>query len=194
MSTSDEVDACLRLYENTIHSVSLLACTSSYPSPDSCLNLSSISYFINKYPRINVGYSDHSVGTNASYVSISKGAAVIELHFTDDTRIPGPDQLVSKNTSDFLAIKDFHSFYISANGYDIKSTYPAEFFTWKTQRKSLYALKDISAGEEITYLNTSLKSPPLGISPVILENRQIFAKIPIPQGSPITEYYINSDD
>ena len=140
-----------------------------------------------------MGYSDHSVGTNASFVSISKGATVIELHFTDDTRIPGPDQLISKNIDDFKAIINFHSFYLSANGSEVKAMHPAEYFTWKTQRKSLYALKDILAGEEITYFNTSLKSPPLGVSPVILETRKIFAKSTILQGTPITENYIASD-
>ncbi len=194
MSTSEEVDACLNIYKDTSHSVSLLACTSSYPSPDSSLNLSSISHFISKYPDIKVGYSDHSVGTNASFVSISKGATVIELHFTDDTRIPGPDQLISKNIDDFNAILEFHDFYLSANGWDHKAIHPAEYFTWKTQRKSLYALQDIAAGDEITYSNTSLKSPPLGISPVILESQPIFARIPIPQGSPITEYFLSCDE
>ena len=43
MSTSDEVDACLNIYKDTSHHVKLLACTSSYPSPDSTLNLN-ISY------------------------------------------------------------------------------------------------------------------------------------------------------
>ena len=117
-----------------------------------------------QYPDIPIGFSDHSSGTNASYLAISKGAQVIELHFTDDVRIPGPDQLISKVPLDFKSIRDFFNFTCNANGLKHKKVNPAEYFTWKTQRKSLYASKNISQGEQITYTNTSLKSPPLGIS------------------------------
>lgn len=190
MSTSQEVDACFNIYKNTIHNISLLACTSSYPSPDSSLNLSSISYYRGKYPDIDVGYSDHSSGTNASHVAILKGSNVIELHYTDNTRIPGPDQLISKVVDDFSSIRNFYNFFLKANGSDKKVVSPAEYFTWKTQRKSLYALSNILQGEEISYLNTTLKSPPLGISPLILEENKVVAKNFISKGSPITDYYL----
>ena len=128
------------------HDIKLLACTSSYPSPDSSLNLSCISYYSDKYPDVDVGYSDHSAGVNASYVSILKGAQVIELHFTDNTRTSGPDQLISKVVDDFSKIRSFFNFAHTANGTHQKVLQTAEYFTWKTQRKSLYACRDISRG------------------------------------------------
>ena len=192
MSTSEEVDACINIYRQTSHVIQLLACTSSYPSPDSSLNLSCISYYADKYPHIDVGYSDHSAGINASYLSILKGAQVIELHFTDNTRISGPDQLISKIVDDFSKIRSFFHFALAANGSNQKLLQTAEYFTWKTQRKSLYASRDISKGERITYDNTSLSSPPLGISPVRLENESIYANSSISQGSPITDYLVSN--
>ena len=191
MSSRSEVNSCINIYNGTNHRISIFACTSSYPAPDSSLNLSSISYFIDKYPQIDVGYSDHSAGINASLVSIVKGAKVIELHFTDNTRIPGPDQLISKVVDDFASIRSFFEFYFSANGTEDKILNPAEYFTWRSQRKSLYASVDIYEGQEITYQNTSLKSPPLGISPVRLETNKLIATSFISKGMPITDYFFS---
>ena len=112
MSTSEEVDACCNIYSTSNHTLTIMACTSSYPSPDSSLNLSTITYFISKFPDLHIGYSDHSAGISASQVAILKGATAIELHFTDDTRIPGPDQLISKVPDDFTSIRKFHVFIL----------------------------------------------------------------------------------
>ena len=190
MSTSEEVDACCNIYSVLIILLQLWLAHQVILSR-LFLNLSTITYFISKFPDLRIGYSDHSAGISASQVAILKGATAIELHFTDDTRIPGPDQLISKVPDDFTSIRKFHDFYTKANGSQQKVLNPAEYFTWKTQRKSLYALSDIAKGDEISYQNTLLKSPPLGISPVVLETNKVFANSFIPKGAPITEFYLN---
>ena len=42
--------------------------------------------------NINVGYSDHSLGLQASFTAVALGATVIEKHFTINKRLSGPDQ------------------------------------------------------------------------------------------------------
>lgn len=50
-----------------------------------------------------VGFSDHTVGIEASLVAIGRGARVIEKHFTLNKGLPGPDHVCSA-TPDELAL------------------------------------------------------------------------------------------
>jgi N,N'-diacetyllegionaminate synthase len=70
--------------------LALLHCVSSYPVPNEQANLASISYLKKIFPKVVVGYSDHTIGINAAILSVIAGARIIEKHFTLD-----------KNYSDF---------------------------------------------------------------------------------------------
>lgn len=58
----------------------LLHCVSLYPTPPEKANLCRIHWL--KQFTDNVGYSDHTLGTEASKIAISMGACCIEKHFT----------------------------------------------------------------------------------------------------------------
>ena len=62
--------------------LSLLQCTSMYPIPDEEANLSVIPLLREEFGT-TVGYSDHTVGSEAAEVAVAMGAEVLELHFTD---------------------------------------------------------------------------------------------------------------
>jgi sialic acid synthase SpsE len=63
-----------------------LFCISKYPTELEDFNFSNID-FNNKYS----GFSDHSIGIVASCVAMSRGAQIIEKHFTLDKKMEGPD-------------------------------------------------------------------------------------------------------
>ena len=67
-----------------------LHCVSSYPVIKNEANLLAVNSLKRKFPNIQVGYSDHCEGIQASILAVAFGARVIEKHFTDD-----------KNYSDF---------------------------------------------------------------------------------------------
>lgn len=75
-------------------SLVLLQCTSIYPAPDEALNLAAISALRDTFAT-PVGFSDHSVGTFASALSVAAGAVVIEKHFSFDTGRDGFDHKLS---------------------------------------------------------------------------------------------------
>jgi len=77
--------------------VSLLQCTSVYPTPFEEVNLSTIAWLKNKY-NIPVGFSDHSIGDDAIFLSISAGASLIEKHFSLDNQREGFDHKISLNS------------------------------------------------------------------------------------------------
>ena len=62
---------------------------SDYPAKDLEANLLSIKFLKEKY-KINVGYSDHTLGIEACIAATALGAQIIEKHFT-----------INKNYSNF---------------------------------------------------------------------------------------------
>lgn len=62
--------------------LSVLQCTSMYPIDFSDANLAVIKSLM-EISGITVGYSDHTVGSDALFASVIMGAKVLEFHFTD---------------------------------------------------------------------------------------------------------------
>ena len=60
-----------------------LHCVSDYPVKNNEANLLSIEY-LKKTLNGNIGYSDHTLGTEAAIVATAYGAKIIEKHFTID--------------------------------------------------------------------------------------------------------------
>tara|TARA_Y100000389_G_scaffold203357_1_gene251539 strand:- start:1807 stop:2808 length:1002 start_codon:yes stop_codon:yes gene_type:complete len=80
-----------RIYKNSSKiNLAFLHCVSSYPVPNEEASLASIFYLKKKFPRIVIGYSDHTLGIDAAVWSVIAGARIVEKHFTLD-----------KNYSDF---------------------------------------------------------------------------------------------
>ena len=76
-------------FQNFKKRISLLHCVTSYPVSYENANLNSITYLKNEY-KCTIGYSDHTIGPEASLAAVSLGAKIIEKHFT-----------LSKTFSDF---------------------------------------------------------------------------------------------
>ena len=70
----------------------VLHCNTGYPTPLEDVNLLAISG-MRKSLKIEVGYSDHSVGIDVPVAAVALGAVVIEKHITLDKDMDGPDHL-----------------------------------------------------------------------------------------------------
>ncbi len=70
-----------KVYKNKNY-LSLLQCTSAYPTPDQEVNLNVIKSFIKK-TNLTIGYSHHNKGDLALISSYLLGAKILEFHFTD---------------------------------------------------------------------------------------------------------------
>lgn len=78
-----------------------LYCVSEYPTPLSHL-FSKIS-FTNEYD----GFSDHTVGIEASMVAMARGASIIEKHFTLDKHLGGTDHICSAEPDEMKRLVEF---------------------------------------------------------------------------------------
>lgn len=84
--------------------VHFLYCVPKYPTPLSDLNLKEVD-FNNKYS----GFSDHTVGITAALVAFSRGAQIVEKHFTLDKSMYGPDHMCSMTPDE---LKELHNFRV----------------------------------------------------------------------------------
>jgi sialic acid synthase SpsE len=82
-------------------SVDFLFCISKYPTSLSELHLSEVDFA--RY----AGFSDHTIGIEASMVALARGARLIEKHFTLDKTMYGPDHEGSMTPSELRALCQF---------------------------------------------------------------------------------------
>ena len=175
MSSINELKAIYELYQKSKHKVCLLLCTSSYPAPNNDISLSNILIYKNLFPKFSIGYSDHTTSNTACIAAASLSAEFVEIHFSDDIRKSGPDQILSKTDSDLKQLRNQLNTISELINFREKSLRESEYATWRTQKKGLYALREIKKGEFITSQNTFAQSPPTDISPLILKNKKLKA-------------------
>ena len=84
MATLEEIKKAIKILTNfgtKKKNITILHCNTEYPSPYKDLNLNAIK-FLKSVLKINVGYSDHSLGVEVPIAATAIGSTVIEKHFT----------------------------------------------------------------------------------------------------------------
>ena len=80
--------------------ITLMQCTSAYPAPYDEINLNTIATLKSIF-KLNIGFSDHSLGVQASIAAAALGAKVIEKHLTLSKKLKGPDHRASLDPKEF---------------------------------------------------------------------------------------------
>ena len=156
----DAIDACKRAGNDQIV---LLKCCSEYPAPWEDMHLGNIPDMKKRfdYP---IGLSDHSEGSLGAVVGVTMGACVVEKHVMLEG-VESADSKFSMNMKDFaLMVQDVRNAKIIAKGPDYTLTEKEKAST--VFRRSLFAVKDIKKGEEITSENVRSIRPSNGLSPI----------------------------
>lgn len=166
MSTLQEVADALRvLRENGAGEVTLLHCTTQYPTPYEDVNLNAMLTLQDAF-GCPVGYSDHTPGIEVPVAAVAMGATVIEKHFTLDKTMEGPDHKASLEPLELGAMVSSIRHIEVALGDGVKQPVAAELANQKVARKSIVAACDIKAGETLTEENLTTKRPGTGINPM----------------------------
>ena len=95
MASDKELDYAIEVISKKNNDISILHCVSQYPTEPKNVNLNSIPYLIEKYPKYTIGYSDHTIGILAPIAAVSLGSKIIEKHITLDRNMKGTDQIGS---------------------------------------------------------------------------------------------------
>ena len=149
--------------------VTVLHCTTNYPTPMSEVNLRAMCAIRQAF-QVRVGYSDHTAGIEVSVAAVALGARVIEKHFTLDKTLPGPDHLASLEPDELKQLVDCVRNIEHAMGDGIKAPTEVEKKNMLIARKSLVAANKINSGDVFTQENITAKRPGTGISPMRLDD------------------------
>lgn len=162
----------------------LLKCTSTYPADPINSNIQTLPH-LRKLFNTEVGLSDHTMGLGVSIASVALGATMIEKHFTLSRNDGGVDSAFSLEPNELKNLVLEVERAWQAIG---EVTYGATKAEEKSLlfRRSLYAVKNIKAGELFTSENIKVIRPGDGLSPHFYE--QLLghsAKYDIQSGTPI---------
>ena len=159
------VDTCRKAGNNRI---ALLKCTSAYPAPFSEMNLRTIPDMEKRFKTI-VGLSDHSLGISAPIAAVALGAKIIEKHFILDRKLGGPDAPFSLEPVEFKEmVKSIREAEKALGMVTYKLT--EKMKKSREHARSLFAVKNINAGERFSEINIRSMRPGFGLPPKYLKN------------------------
>jgi pseudaminic acid synthase len=147
--------------------LTLLVCTSSYPSHPVDAHLRRIKTLREKF-NVKVGLSDHTLGIGVSIAAIALGATIIEKHLTLRRSDGGADGAFSMEPQEFAMLVNEGTSAALALGNPQWSMQASEKES-RRLRRSLYIVQDVLAGEIVTLENVRAIRPGEGCGPNLLE-------------------------
>ena len=163
-STLEEIDELVdAVYSEGNKNLTLLLCTSAYPTPQDQVHLARMNLLRERY-GVLVGLSDHTLGNSASLAAVAMGATVIEKHFTLDRSQGGPDSAFSIEPKELTELSIQISQIEKAVGNKEWRIQPDESES-RRLRRSLIIVSDVKNGEIVTESNVKSLRPSIGIAP-----------------------------
>jgi N-acetylneuraminate synthase len=147
--------------------LTLMVCTSSYPSDPLDAHLNRIATLRNHF-GLKVGLSDHTLGVGVSIAAITLGACAIEKHITLRRSDGGADGAFSMEPEEFAMLIKESTSALQSLGKSEWSIQESEKES-RRLRRSLYVVKDVKAGDFVTHENVRAIRPGGGCAPKLLE-------------------------
>lgn len=163
MSDLSDIELALNILKSYgTHDIVVLHCNTEYPTPMHDVNLKAM-LTIREAFKVDVGYSDHTLGIEIAIAAATLGASVIEKHFTLDKNMNGPDHKASLEPAELKAMVTAIRNIERAMGDGIKKPSASEIKNKEIVRKSIVAAKAIRCGEIFTEENLTVKRPAKGL-------------------------------
>ncbi|MFM5336157.1 pseudaminic acid synthase [Aeromonas enteropelogenes] len=143
--------------------LALLHCVSGYPAPAAEYNLRVIPMLRQRF-GVEVGLSDHTLGSATAIAATALGATLIEKHFTLARADGGPDCAFSMEPAELAELVASVNTAQAALGVADYQLTPSEQGN-RAFRRSLYLVKEIAAGERLTEAHIKSVRPALGLPP-----------------------------
>ena len=134
MSTLNQIDHAVALFDKSRDDLILMHCTSSYPAWNTELNLRCIPMLKGRY-GVPVGYSGHELGIASTVAAVALGACMIERHITLNRKMWGSDQAASLEPDEIAELVRDIRFIEAALGDGIKRVYEREIPIMQRLRK-----------------------------------------------------------
>ena len=141
----------------------LLKCTSTYPANPKNSNILTIPH-MRKIFNCEVGLSDHTMGIGTSIAAVSRGATIIEKHFTLSRADGGVDSAFSLEPKELsMLVVESKRAWESLGAVSYGPTKDEEKSL--QFRRSIYISENVKKGEILTQDNLRIVRPGLGLHP-----------------------------
>ncbi len=159
MSSIDELNETLEFLKPFKNEVSLLQCTTAYPTTQGQWKLSNIPNLKRRY-KIPIGFSDHSGKIHPCIAAVTLGAVLIEFHVVFDKSMFGPDAKASLSIGEVKQLVNA----IRELEHDLNTPYSEESDPVISSMKSIFEKslavnKDLKKGHIIRVNDLEAKKP-----------------------------------
>ena len=168
MATLDEVRAALDVllsHGTSQQDVTVLQCTTQYPTPDADINLAAM-VTLGRELDLSYGLSDHSEGPLACIGAAALGATILEKHVTLDRQMAGPDHKASMEMPEFRKMCADIRRMRTMMGTSEKIVTESDRTNITVARKSIVARSGLKSGHVLRRQDLDIKRPAVGISPM----------------------------
>ncbi|PZG14478.1 pseudaminic acid synthase [Nonomuraea aridisoli] len=164
MATTGEIEAAVAAArEAGCTRLAVLSCTASYPAAPSESNLRALPLLSTLTGEV-VGLSDHTPGLGAALAAVALGACLIEKHVTLSRADGGVDAAFSLEPAELAALVVESERAWRSLGEARIGPRPSEREGLRF-RRSLYVVRDVLAGEQVTARNVRSIRPAGGLPP-----------------------------
>lgn len=164
MATAGEVEAAVSAArEAGCTELAVLSCTASYPADPSESNLRALP-LLGSLTGAVTGLSDHTPGLGAALAAVALGACLIEKHVTLSRADGGVDAAFSLEPAELAALVVESERAWRSLGSAVLGPSPSEHEGLRF-RRSLYVIRDVLAGEQVTPANVRSIRPAGGLPP-----------------------------
>ena len=160
----DEIDAAVDRVKAAGLSLTVLQCTSLYPTPPEKIGLNLIPFFRNRY-SCAVGLSDHSGTIYAGLAAASLGIDMLEVHVVFSRECFGPDVRASVTTAELSQLIEGVRFIEKARSHPVdKEAMARDLAELRCIfGHSVTAVRDLPAGWRLTETDLVVRKPGTGI-------------------------------
>ena len=160
MSSYEELDATVEFINNFGNELSILQCTTSYPTPPERVGLNVLTELKQRFPNHKIGLSEHTARTATSIAAVALGAELLEFHAVFDRRMFGPDAASSLTIDEVTQLVADVRFVENMLRHPVDKTdlKPYESLK-KIFEKTLSVNKNLPKGHRITFDDLEAKKP-----------------------------------
>lgn len=163
MGTLAEIEEAVLAIKKYHDNIVLLRCASAYPAITDEMNLKTMRNMKETF-GVEVGLSDHSMGSVGAVTAVAMGASVIEKHFCLSRDIKNPDCDFSMEPQEFKnMVSDIRQAEKAIGNINYGATEQEKNSV--LCRRSIFVVKDIKTGEKFTEDNIKIIRPGYGLAP-----------------------------
>lgn len=159
MSSYAELDETIEFLQRYGNPLSILQCTTAYPTKPEEWGLNVIGELKNRY-ELPIGYSDHSGDIYACLAATALGAEILEFHVVFDKEMFGPDAKASLTIPQIKALVNGVSQIQNSLEHPVNKHVNSDFLTLKNLfEKSLAVNKNLKKGDLLQKEDLEAKKP-----------------------------------